>query len=66
MLRALAVMLTLAASAAWGCPVCGAPKDESVYLAMTIFMSLTPLIAMGTVVGVIVVRSRRQDRTPPQ
>lgn len=65
MSRALALVLFLLASAALACPVCGAEKDEGVFLSMTIFMSLTPLIAMGSVGWVVWSRAKAQDRDPP-
>lgn len=66
-MKALALFLTLVASAALACPVCGANNDDqSVYLVMTIFMSLTPLIAMGSLGWVVFSRAKAQDRLPPQ
>ena len=64
-MRFFTVLFSLLASAALACPVCGAETDQSVYLAMTIFMSLTPLAAMGTLGWVVYSRSRRQDAPPP-
>ena len=50
--RTLAVLLALGTSSpAWACAVCFDPNDPSnkAYFDMTIFMSLFPLLAMGTI-----------------
>ena len=63
-MRALAFLAVLFLSAAaLACPVCGAATDtKGTYQAMTIVMSLLPLLTMGSIVGFIVFRVRRSER----
>jgi hypothetical protein len=62
--RFLAMLTTLAAGAAWACPVCGLPSEQGqgAYLFMTGIMSLLPLTLLGGVVVWVVLRVRRADR----
>ena len=63
-MRALAFFsVMLIAGVAVACPVCGAATDtKGTYQAMTVVMSLLPLVMMGSVVGFIVFRVRRAER----
>ncbi len=56
----------LVATAALACPTCGAETDtKGTYQAMTMVMSLLPLLMMGGVVGFIAYRVRKADRAVP-
>jgi hypothetical protein len=48
----------LMAGAASACSVCGQVNDQGAYLAMTVFMSLTPLALIGGLIGWVYVRSK--------
>lgn len=66
-MRALSFLVTLLfAGAALACPTCGAEADtKGTYQAMTMVMSLLPLLMMGGVVGFIAYRVRKADRAAP-
>lgn len=61
--RLVAVVLALAAGAAWACPVCGLPSEQGqgAYIAMTAVMSLLPLALLGGAVAWVVLRVKRAD-----
>jgi hypothetical protein len=59
-IAAVALLATLAPAAAWACAVCGTGDDRNrtAFFWMTIFLSLTPLAAMGAGVWWIVRHAR--------
>lgn len=63
MTRALASLTVfLGSGAAWACPVCGAATDtKGTYQAMTLVMSGLPLLMIGGIVLVIVLRYRDEQ-----
>jgi hypothetical protein len=67
MARALLVFGLLFAASALACPVCGTPTDQNqdAYKFMTIIMSLTPLLAIGSVVFWIFWTVRKNERGEP-
>jgi hypothetical protein len=62
--KALFTLVLLFASAALACPVCGQPTDQNqgAYIAMTVFLSLTPLAAIGGIVFWVFWRVRNHER----
>jgi hypothetical protein len=67
MARALFTVSMLLATAALACPVCGTPTEQNqeAYKFMTIIMSLTPLLAIGSVVFWIFWTVRKNERGEP-
>lgn len=62
---AAALTIALVAPIAISCPVCGAAKDESTrqaFVEMTVFMSLLPLLLLGTLAVVVVRRIGAAER----
>jgi hypothetical protein len=72
MTRALFAFALLVGNAAMACPVCGqqtTDKNQAAYMDMTVFMSLTPLLAMGGVVLWIywrVKQAEKAEQSPPE
>lgn len=65
--RPLLAALLLGPTVALACPVCGQAQNaevEKTYIAMTIFMSLTPLALIIGLATFVVVRLRRAEQAP--
>ncbi len=55
----------LAPAVAAGCPVCGTPQNNATrdaYVGSTIFLSLFPLMLIGTLIGLGIWHVRRRER----
>ncbi|MDQ3265432.1 MAG: hypothetical protein M3Y59_17540 [Myxococcota bacterium] len=63
--RSLLLLLAVWGAQALACPVCGQAKSEEVnatYVAMTAFMSLTPLALIFGVAAFVVHRIKKSER----
>jgi hypothetical protein len=61
------LLVSLVASAAAACPVCGQvyPRAQGAMLVMTIIMSVLPLAMIFGILGWVVLRIRREASPPP-
>lgn len=59
------LLLSLLPAVVWACPVCGQARSEEVnatYVAMTVFMSLTPLLMIFGLAFFVVRKIRQAER----